>query len=157
MWLLGTLASTALAWVAVSAVGGEVTDTPPGVLSPTAVAEAARAATTTTASTAPTTAPPAPTVTTRAPTPATTAAPPPPTRTQVFTTRGGSANVRCTGDAASLEWATPAPGYEGEVHDAGPDRVEVRFEGDDDESRLTVECRGGTPSARQEDGGSGPG
>jgi hypothetical protein len=156
VWIAGTVASMALAWTAVQVVGGEVTDDPVTGITAPAVAVDGGGATTTTTTTA---APPATTATTAPPPTTTTTAPPPPGGSQVFGTQGGSASVRCAGDAASVDWATPAPGYEAEIHEGGPQQVEIRFESEDHESRLEVVCRGGVPSAQTRDGedDSGPG
>jgi hypothetical protein len=37
------------------------------------------------------------------------------------------------------------------VHDAGPEKVDVRFDGGDAESRVVVTCAAGTPSAEIRD------
>jgi hypothetical protein len=66
--------------------------------------------------------------------------------------------VGCSGDQASLVWATPAPGYVAEVHEGGPRKVEVRFDSEEHESRLEVVCQGGAPVGQtREEGGGGSG
>ena len=132
VWVIGTLASIAVAWTAVSAVSGQVTSPPAGGLTAGQVAEAISPA-------APTTPPAAPTT------------PPASSSTQTFESAGGSVGVGCAGVSASLGFATPRPGYATEVHDAGPERVEVRFEGEAGESRITVTCAGGKPAAEIRD------
>jgi hypothetical protein len=63
---------------------------------------------------------------------------------------GGTVQVSCTGTAASLVYAQPDDGFTVEVHERGPDRVEVRFEGRDDESdnesRVRAACVAGVPA-----------
>jgi hypothetical protein len=58
--------------------------------------------------------------------------------------------VSCSGDAASLQYATPAAGWSAEVRDTGPDEVRVRFKRGDGsgESKLDVRarCSGGSPT-----------
>ena len=169
VWLLGTVASVALAWAAVSAVGGEVTSTPGGgggpasvAAPPTAGSPSSTSTSTPTSSTTLTTAEvPSSTSTSAAPppattapaTPTTTAAPPPAERrSAVFDAVGGTLGASCTGAAASLDFATPRGGYAAEVHDAGPEKVDVRFEAENEgESRLVVRCVDGAPTADVEE------
>lgn len=204
VWMLGTVSSTALAWSAVSVVGGQVTDDRTGRLSIAEVAEAALVLPTGSAGTgvapmvgptmapgsaAPTTpvGPPAPdppppagssaptihgphvtvpstavSVTGQPPetgsvnppqeqpgatvSPGTTA--PPPTvgagPIQTFDAVGGSVGVRCRGDAASLEFATPRGGYTAVVRNVGSDKVDVEFDNGPKGSRLVLHCSGGS-------------
>jgi hypothetical protein len=170
VWLLGTVASVALAWTAVSAVGGEVTSTPGGGGGPASIAapSAAGQPSSSTATSAPSsstttlttavvpssTSTSAPRPATTAPaTPTTTAAPPPAARrSAVFDAVGGTLGASCTGAAASLDFATPRGGYAAEVHDAGPEKVDVRFEAEEEgESRLVVRCVDGAPTADVEE------
>ena len=80
----------------------------------------------------------------RAPAPTTVAAlpaPPPapaPTTSDTIISRGGSVAVRYDGstETVSLLWASPSDGFTMDVQDTGPDKVEVRFESDDAESRV---------------------
>jgi len=149
---VGTVASVALAWTAVSAVGGQVTSPPAGSLTPSQVAAAATLPVTTT--TAPPqpggtdVPPPAPTTPPEEPSTTTTTAP---SSSQTFESAGGSVGVVCSGATASLGFATPRAGYATEVHDTGPQRVEVRFEGDAGKSRVTVTCTAGRPDAEIRD------
>lgn len=161
VWVIGTLASIALAWTAVAAVGGQVTDQSAGRLSAVEVADAAAAEA---APTAPPTsgtgaAPPQATASrsessAAVPPAAASDAPPitvppasPPTSSRTFESAGGSVGVRCSGSSVSLDFATPRAGYATEVHDPGPAKVEVRFERDDGESRIIVRCSEGTLDA----------
>lgn len=73
---------------------------------------------------------------------------------------GGQVAVRYDAGRVELVWARPKAGFEAEVHDAGPDSVEVRFRSDDHESRIRAFFSGGVPDreVREDgDGGSGPG
>ena len=64
--------------------------------------------------------------------------------TQTFTSTGGSIEVTLAGGALSLGPVTPAAGFTVEVHDAGADRVEVRFfDAQGKEWRIRVEIAGG--------------
>lgn len=45
----------------------------------------------------------------------------------VYRTPGGSVTVRLSHGALSLLQVSPAAGYGREVHDNGPDRIDVRF------------------------------
>ena len=52
--------------------------------------------------------------------------------------------VRHRPGEVELQAATPAPGFAVEVDDAGPTRVRVEFEGQDDDARVEVRWDGGT-------------
>jgi hypothetical protein len=69
------------------------------------------------------------------------------TSSQTFGSTGGSAGIRCTGDSAALQFATPQAGYATEVHDGGPAKIDVRFDNRERESRIVVTCTAGTPRA----------
>ena len=62
-----------------------------------------------------------------------------------YSSAGGSITVQFSGGQVSLVSATPNAGLTDEVHDDGPDRVEVRFfDGSDQEvSRIRVEVMDG--------------
>jgi hypothetical protein len=64
---------------------------------------------------------------------------PGPAVTQTFTSVGGSIEVTMTGGTISLASSSPAAGFAAEVHDNGPTRVEVRFQGGDVEWRIRIE------------------
>ena len=137
------------------------TPTPTTAPAPTSTAAPATrppaAAATTSPATQPATTPP-PTVAATNP-PPTTAAPttvaptalPPRTdpqpaapETRTFSSGGGSIEVRRDGEALALA-SPPAPAgdYTSRVEDEGPDRVRVRFCGQDDSYRITVTVEGG--------------
>ena len=69
---------------------------------------------------------------------------PAPAIDQSFSSVGGSITVTVANGAVSLASSSPAPGFAAEVHDNGPDRVEVRFfSGGGQEWRIRVELHGG--------------
>ena len=84
------------------------------------------------------------------------AAPPPPTAppapptsqpatsTQTFSLAGGTVTVTCTGNAITLNSATPNTGFTIDKQESEGGQVEVRFRNDDHESRLQVACQNGT-------------
>jgi hypothetical protein len=74
-----------------------------------------------------------------------------PSSTRTIESTGGSVAVGCTGDRVRLEFATPRPGYSTDVNDPGPDKLDVRFEHDDDESRVVVTCRSGSAQVEVRD------
>jgi hypothetical protein len=122
-WLVATAAATALAWIAVREVTADVLPAPATAVVPPSVA--------------PTTGP------------SEDAAPP--AVTQTYGLVGGSVTVRFTGPATELVSHTVAPGFTAEVRAAGPERVEVRWESEDHESRIAVDQEGGAPRVRPEE------
>ncbi|GAA2146850.1 hypothetical protein GCM10009844_23470 [Nocardioides koreensis] len=72
-------------------------------------------------------------------TPATPATPVAQTRT--WQGVGGAVTARCRGAAVSLVAAQPDPGFAVEVGDRGPDALEVKFEGREDEGDRKTELR----------------
>lgn len=68
---------------------------------------------------------------------------PAPATTQSFSSVGGSITVSGDGSTISLASSTPATGFTTEVHDNGPNRVEVRFSSGGTEWRIRVELVGG--------------
>jgi hypothetical protein len=69
---------------------------------------------------------------------------PAPAIDQSFSSVGGSITVTVANRAVSLASSSPAPGFAAEVHDNGPDRVEVRFfSGGGQEWRIRIELEGG--------------
>jgi hypothetical protein len=69
-----------------------------------------------------------------------------------FSTSGGTAIARCTGDVAYLLSWSPRPGYSVDRAKQGPDdEVEVRFEGDEGRSEMKISCSNGTPTADTKD------
>jgi hypothetical protein len=72
-------------------------------------------------------------------------APPPIAAPEIrtFSAAGGTVTVALRGGNLSLSLATPNAGYAAEVHDSRSDRVEVRFDSGDHESRIEVRVEGG--------------
>ena len=71
---------------------------------------------------------------------------------------GGVVTARCRGAVVSLVAAQPDPGFAVEVGDRGPDALEVKFEGREDEggrqTELHAGCVAGVPRfAAQTEGG----
>jgi len=95
---------------------------------------------------------PAPSPTPAAPAaPATTAAPVT-SVDEVYALVGGTVAVRCTGTTIELRYATPAAGFgiDG-TPKTGPADIDVRFKGDDGESRVRVSCVAGAPQEQIEE------
>lgn len=134
-WLASTAIATALAWIAVQGVTSQVS--PPAALP----------------------LPQAPIATVPAD-PTLGAADPPDqgssdeSATEAYTLVGGVVTVRyLAGGSTELVQAAPSSGFLMDVHDGGPDKVEVRFRSDDHESRLVAQLRSGTPAPRIEERG----
>jgi len=66
-----------------------------------------------------------------------------PASTESFSSAGGSITVSTDGTVVSLVSSSPAAGFAAEVHDNGPDRVEVRFTDGNVEWRIRVELGSG--------------
>ncbi|WP_309649091.1 hypothetical protein [Nocardioides sp.] len=70
---------------------------------------------------------------------------------------GGTVEAECRGSAISLVAAQPTEGFRAEVKKAGPEELEVEFEGREEESgsgsQVSARCQGGEPrfSAETED------
>src|SRR3954454_8494408 len=62
-----------------------------------------------------------------------------------YSLQGGSIGVRCTGSAIKLVYSSPAQGFAADVNSDGPGDVDVRFESDQHESRIKVQCSSGAP------------
>ena len=154
IWLAGTVLATATVYEAVTMVAGQVTAQRSAGPPPSDQAQVSRRSSPSPSSSTallptPATAlspSPAPPATSPLPTaPATNnpaATPPPAART--FGLVGGTAEVSCRGNVASLDWATPNSGFAVETgsSDSGT-QVEVRFRSDTHESRLEAWCSGG--------------
>jgi len=162
VWLFATLFATAISWAVVQAVSTAVVDQPPAPLSHGAVSselrspgspelvdespspsEKASTAEPTAAPTAAATAPPsqpAPPPVHPAPSP-TPPASSGPTTTRTFTMVGGTAQLSCTNNQISLNWATPNQGYWVETgsSDSGQ-TIDVKFRSDSHESELQASC-----------------
>jgi hypothetical protein len=149
-WVLVVALGSTLVWAVISRAGdGVVTADSPTSADPT------------TETTGPTQRPTTrPTITddptsddpTSEPPPATGSTAPPAATTAVrrsWQGLGGTVTVTCRGAAVSLDSAQPDSGFTIEVHERGPERVEVRFEGrgeeDDSKSRVRATCRAGVP------------
>jgi hypothetical protein len=68
---------------------------------------------------------------------------PVPSGTQSFSSVGGSIVVDVDGSSISLASSTPAAGFGVELHDNGPNRVEVRFSNGGTEWRIRIELGSG--------------
>jgi hypothetical protein len=80
--------------------------------------------------------------------------PPPASAPATYSSPGGQATVRCTGDEISLVNAFPANGYQLKVGSGGPKLVTVSFSGAGAEYQISAACQNGNP-VRVEGGGSG--
>jgi hypothetical protein len=69
-----------------------------------------------------------------------------------YSSPGGQATVRCTGDEISLVSAAPANGYQVKVDNDGPKMVTVSFSGSGGEYQISAACQNGSPV--QVEGGS---
>jgi hypothetical protein len=70
-------------------------------------------------------------------------------------TPGGSVAVTVTGDVVALVVATPAAGFDLDVNETGPDRVEVDFESSTCFYRVRAEAEDGVIEWRVAEGGCG--
>jgi len=59
------------------------------------------------------------------------------------TTDGGTVVVRYRPDQVELQAATPAPGFDVELKDSGPQRVRVEFESEEADVRVEAEWKNG--------------
>ncbi|MCA1736632.1 MAG: hypothetical protein LC739_11165 [Actinobacteria bacterium] len=158
LWLLATMATTAIAYVAVNAAGSEVNDQPlTGVIaaSPSSSSTSILISTTlqpTTTTTIPGTTSltsssthTSPSTATSAATTSTTAttSPPPvttaPWQQTTLNSAGGSIIVSYRPEEVRLESVVPQAGFAYEINDEGPDRVEVDFEAGDANYRIRAE------------------
>jgi hypothetical protein len=62
-----------------------------------------------------------------------------------YSSPGGQATVRCTGDEINLVSAAPANGYQVKVDNGGPKMVTVSFSGNGAESQISAACQNGSP------------
>ncbi len=90
--------------------------------------------------------------------PGKSSSPPSASRTRTVSVSGGRVAVSCSGSRISLLYASPDQGWQVEVGDAGPEKVEVHFHqraGGDRETEVSARCAGGSPqvSTGGEDGG----
>ncbi len=78
--------------------------------------------------------------------PATPTAPAPaPSQQRTWEGSAGSVTVRCSGQGASLQSASPDDGYGVEVGSRGPAEVEVTFKGGGREVQVKGTCAAGAP------------
>lgn len=63
--------------------------------------------------------------------------------TKTYPSVGGSITVDWNGSALSLRAVTPAAGFQSEIEDDQPQRIRVRFRGDDGDSRIEVRISDG--------------
>ncbi len=119
------------------------TETSPRPSSTTTTAPATPAGTTSTSapsSPSSTTAATTSSTTTTRTTSTTTAAAP---ATRGYQLRGGSVVIEYVPGRVTLKSASPKAGYQMEIHDRGPDEVEVRFESGNGDSRFEAHWSGG--------------
>jgi hypothetical protein len=79
---------------------------------------------------------------------------PPPSEPATYSSPGGQATVRCSGDEISLVNTFPANGYQLKVDNGGPKVVTVSFSGPGGDYQISAVCQNGNP-VRVEGGGSG--
>ncbi len=143
--MASTAVAAGIAWWAVSAT--DASDDAPDVLSQAQVAGALAAERDALAAAADPTAPPDPTGSpdpTADPTPGTDPGATPVVRT--WSLDGGTVSAACSGDAVSLEYATPVGGWRVDVKEPGPGaRVLVELERDGVETYVQAVCVDGTP------------
>ena len=80
--------------------------------------------------------------------------PPPASAPATYSSPGGQATVRCSGDEISLVNTFPANGYQLKVDNGGPKVVTVSFSGPGGDYQISAVCQNGNP-VRVEGGGSG--
>ena len=159
-WVAAVVVTTFLTWqivsVADSRVGGAPlavapTATPTSTTEPTTTTSPPATSTSTSSatSTSSTVTPSPPTTATSAPTSSTPAS----WSVRTINSSGGTVVVRYRPGEVELQAATPAPGFDVEVDDAGPPRVRVEFESDGSESSVEVEWKDGALDV-EVDGGS---
>lgn len=142
-WILALVVTTLITWQIVGLADSQVGDSPVvASLATTAPPTDSSTSVPTTNSSSSSSTAPSPSVTTSTTAPSSTSAESWSLRT--VDTSGGSVVVRYRPGEVRLQAATPAPGYEVEIDDAGPPRVRVEFEGADSEVRVEI---------RWEDGG----
>ena len=161
-WCAATALATVVTWQGVSFVGARVTNGAMPVLSQAAIGEALRTTKPSRGSkrtklSTPAVEPQAPTAEprpSRTPTPTATRSPRPPATaepraiTSTWQVAGGQVSARCRGQVIALLYATPTDGWNMEIEQDGPVRVEVHYESRTAESELTARCVGGRPTAQ---------
>lgn len=71
--------------------------------------------------------------------------------TEAYELVGGAVTVRYRDGSTTLISATPNSGFDVDVNDGGPEKVDVRFRSDEHESRLVTRWRAGAPDPRREE------
>ena len=154
--------ATAVSWAVVQAVSSAVVDQQPAPLSRGAVSSELRSPAIggTEAEASPSPSPPPAATPTSTPAGTQSGAPPPvaPTQaprqssapppssssTRTFTLVGGTAQLTCTNNQISLDYATPNPGYWVETGTSdGGSTIDIKFRSDSHESELQASCSGG--------------
>jgi hypothetical protein len=67
------------------------------------------------------------------------------------TTAGGTVVFRYRPEDVELQAATPAPGFDVELKDSGPQRVRVEFESEESDIRVEAEWKDGELDIRVSD------
>ncbi len=169
-WVLATLGAVTLASQAVGLVRDQVTDRPARLAAelplttttsapPTTFVDPPSASVTTTAAEDPTTTTTTATTTTTvsvgtSSTTTTTPAPPvtsPASEDRIIHMIGGSVTARCEGEKASWVSYVPNSGFDADIENQGPEKLEIEFESEDHTSKLTAECRDGVLDSRVEE------
>lgn len=157
-WIVLLALATTLTWQIVSFADSQVSARPVEIeVSPTSVpgdSTTTSLAITSTTELAPTTSSPSATTPTttgqnttstsdNSSTSTTSSAPDAEWNVRTIATAGGTVVVRHRPEEVELQAATPAPGFQMEIDDSGPDRVRVEFENDDTDIRVDVEWKSG--------------
>jgi outer membrane biosynthesis protein TonB len=64
---------------------------------------------------------------------------------KTFAVQGGTIAAACSGSAVSLKSAQPQNGWQVEVHDRGPQSLEITFRSGEKETEARIRCSGGVP------------
>ena len=74
-----------------------------------------------------------------------------PAVTEAYDLAGGVVTVRYRNGTARVVTATPNSGFDVDVNDGGPEKVDVRFRSDAHESRLVTRWRNGSPDPERDE------
>lgn len=140
LWIVATLATTVIAYLAVNAAGAEVTDRP---LTSVVAAGATTATSVSPGSPLPRSNTPGVTTTGRSSASTDTTAPVNPWQPTTIPSSGGLVVVSHRTGEVRLESVAPAPGYTYEIDESGPPRVRIEFHGGDRKVEVRVEWEGG--------------
>jgi hypothetical protein len=165
LWILATVATTAVAYVAVNAAGAEVTDRPLSSVVATGDLTSSTSTSTTGASETPTSEGIGGSTSTTAGTTTSSGSILPTTSTTIFSTgstastattaadgpwqqttipsKGGLVIVSYRPGEVKLESIAPTPGFSYRIDDEGPQEVRVRFEGGEVKAEVRVRWDGG--------------